>query len=352
MLKYTRHIFARLALLLLLGGSCTSVESKKSNDSFSAASVAFPKPTGNFPVGLRKLHFVAPNRNDPYLDIKMPRELMVNLYYPAQPVANQREAPYLDSPLLQFYQNGFRNAGLRPEVLEPIETGILLTPPVSELKPSYPLIIISPGGGVVPEFYMTLIRELVSHGIVVASINHTFNSAVSAFPDGTLKMIDPTGYERVKKIEAKGDNAQEFLIQTHVDDIDQTLSALKTIEVSQYLNFSRIGILGHSLGGRASTRFCSKFSICRAGVNMDGAITVPSNSLKKPFLFLAGKNTATAFRDIKSASTVIFENAEHMDFSDWRLLNSYLLKKHEQLNLFHTLNRVNTIVRDFFLKHL
>lgn len=414
--KMFKSITGTLLLLSSLTHvSCITTKSKQTEEAAVPSKYAsLPEPTGHFLIGMKKVYLVDSQRNDPYLEKinkKAPRELMVNIYYPVDRTTDKKEVPYLDDAMLKFFQREFKKDGLNPEALNPlnIKTHLKSDAPISRAKHKFPLIILSPGGGVVPEFYLTLTRELISHGFVVASINHTYMSQIAIFPDGSQKkFMFEEGSELRKMMKTNGEDNQNFLIKNNSDDIAQTLEGLKTVDLSEHIDFSKVGMLGHSLGGMAITYSCPNTSICRAAVNMDGPLYGGpsgilhagklSGNLNKPFLFLIGKFIAhsiptkndPSYKDKevlealnkldpslspeeyyefvkerregrihkaiklmgKTAKLMVFEDAEHMAFSDWRLINSYLLKSNEKADLVQMMTQLNTIVREFFIKHL
>ena len=396
-----------IILLSILSSSCASRGSMSS--SRAEGPISLPSPTGPFFIGLRKYHFKDLNRKDPYLDGKVARDLMINLYYPADRSSNCEEEPYLESRMLSFYRDEMvPKSELNSEVLNQISTEVLREPEFSKTKQLYPVIILSPGSGMVPEFYLSIIRELVSQGFVVAAINHTYNAQISVFPDNSVKLRSSIGNEYFQKIRSNGGDAEGALIKSDSDDLSQTLEALHNIDQSRHLDFSKIGMLGHSLGGMAVTHACPNSPLCRAAINMDGPLLGARSNLlhegdldgdlKKPFLFLSGKMIASIspkkedanYRDKdlldtlfkldptlsleeyyqftkdrtqgrilkaikkmgKNSSLLVFRNADHMSFSDWNLINSSRLNGMEKVELFQFMKQMNSILTNFFKHHL
>lgn len=61
-----------------------------------------PRPTGPFPVGVRRRHLVNHDRPDPWHP-SAPRELMISIWYPARDDPRHRRAPYLDPLVAEAY---------------------------------------------------------------------------------------------------------------------------------------------------------------------------------------------------------------------------------------------------------
>lgn len=394
-------------ILLFVSASylgCSTLPSPKPNQ--AKDDLSMPQALGQFSVGLKKYHFIDPDRRDPILDNQVPRELMVNLYYPADGSTKGVKVPYLNEAMIKFYNDRLPNERHIFKSLSDISTEIFDSPPISGSKESYPIIIFSPGSGVPPEFYSVFIKELVSHGFIVAGINHTYISFVSIFPNGTIKSGD-AGNEFRKKLSMNGEDAQGNAIKVVSDDIAQSLDALKQSDMKEHIDFSQLGMMGHSLGGMGVTYQCLNQPSCRAGVNMDGPLLgaasgilhagVLTGDLNKPFLFFVGsmivdvvppvvstdyKNkkmldaisvldpllsleefwgsmrdrwrgriVRAAKRMGKQTSLISFNNAEHMSFSDWAIIDSHLGIAHKadqpQMML-----KISAIMRNFFNKYL
>lgn len=370
--------------------------------------VSFPKPSGDFQIGFKKYFFKNPNRQDPFIEEKSPREITVNLYYPADGI-NASEVPYINKKLLKYFQSEFKNNGLDQNVLSLLRTGIYEETKISKRKDQYPLIILSHGSGGTPEFYTILIKELVSHGFIVAAINHTYNSYAALLSDNSIKFNSDVFNQFLQRLQLQGLDFYGVVTKTSVDDIQQTIDGLKNSDLNKFINFKKIGMVGHSIGGMAVSYACPNFSECTCGVNLDGPLLGGpksplrtgnlSGNLLKPFLFLIGNyitnvvpnqndpkyknktileaiyklNAPMSLEEYyqfnfdryynrlvravnkmgKNTTVVTFDHADHMAFSDYRLLNSYLLKTDkEKDDERRTIMQMNTILLNFFSKHL
>ena len=63
-----------------------------------------------------------------------------------------------------------------------------------------------------------------------------------------------------------------------------------------HLDMTRVGILGHSLGGAVAAQFCHEDARCKAGINIDGAPhgSVVQAGLRQPFMFLLSDHGAAS----------------------------------------------------------
>ena len=151
-----------------------------------------------------------------------------------------------------------------------------------------------------------MIEGLVSHGYVVASIEHTYEVNAVAFPDGRVVALSPISWgiygpqpsgisdeEASRKAiawEKKRDDvwaADISFVVNQVEKLDHDSGSLFTGK----LDLTHVGAFGHSLGGRAVGRACQLDRRITACVNMDGApddgayLNYPgAKSLTQPFL--------------------------------------------------------------------
>lgn len=374
-------------------------------NAFAETVLNFPKTTGLYAIGLKQYQFKDPKRQDPFLNEKHSRDLIVNVYYPAKLSSSQVYAPYLDKKIVAAYQEDLAKEGYKSDLLKEKLSNALIDASIADEQSSYPMVLFSPGSGVLPEFYSVFIDELVSRGWVVAAINHTYISMVSLFPDGTMTNMTPSVNLR-KNLHFAGEDTQGTMIKIVADDIKQTLDALKNIDLAKNIDFQSVSMIGHSLGGMAVTYACLHEAACRAGINMDGPLFgAPSSvlhagdldgDLTKPFLFIVGKMilnsqpdkaeiakqkdllealhnlhgiwSAEEFYAIqqerlqgrilkaiqkmgKNAEIVRLEKTEHMSFSDWAVLESALAAKPKSSDQAQYLVEIRTLLVHFLEKN-
>lgn len=137
--------------------------------------LALPEPTGEYKVGTIEMHLVDDNRKDPWVK-KAKRELMISLWYPAKAESNKKTV-YMQPNAAKIYD----------EIEIPtigVDTGLIDISGISTNawegasiligEEPWPVILYSPGAGVPRNFGTTLVEELVSHGYVVITVDHTY----------------------------------------------------------------------------------------------------------------------------------------------------------------------------------
>jgi len=215
---------------------------------------------------------------------------------------------------------------------------------------------------------------LASSVFIVVATNHPPDSLISVFPDGHELKFTPywpaEGDRRTQGV-AIGKFAEEVLVK----DVRFVLDQLQEMNSQDHfwrghLNLSRIGIVGHSMGGTTAALATSEEPRILAGVNLDGSTYPGMNAdvrpipVHKPFLFLATEEHAageTRAREyIGSESNtyyVVVARADHMSFTDAGLISSRFKRDvkpddaaFEQARLTSILTR--SLVEEFFTKYL
>ena len=129
---------------------------------------------------------------------------------------------------------------------------------------TYPLILFSHGATGIKSSNQSLFRELASHGYVVSSIDHPYHSLYTTSADGHTTWIDLGYLQELKAEDARSDKQQSYVdyqkwMKLRTADInfvlDYTLAAAKKADaapVYKRIDPTKIGVMGHSLGGSAA----------------------------------------------------------------------------------------------------
>ncbi len=316
-----------------------------------------PAVTGPYAIGTRTFHLIDESRGEIYTDDPADkREIMVQVWYPAEQDAQGEPAVYFEDldvmgPVVA------ERLGLPTYLLDHVNLANLDAQkdvPVLTANAPYPVLLFSHGLRSVRAQNTAMVRELVSHGFVVATIDHTYGNALVVFPDGRTALYDPD----VLSGEGEPPHTSNTLVGVWAEDMSAVLDQLTTWnETPEHgfgsrLDLSRVGALGHSTGGGAAVEFCGVDERCRAGVGLDAWLVPVSEEivaagLRQPFLFLradqweyedAEQNDAYAEALLGGMSETGYlatiEGAVHYDFSDLPLFSPLT----EQLNLSSDMN--------------
>lgn len=126
---------------------------------------------------------------------------------------------------------------------------------------TYPLVIFSPGGFGVRSSNESLFNELASHGYVVGSIDHTYQSLYTTDVYGNTILINSGYMNEVNAENARANRQQSYELYQkwmgiRTGDInfviDHILAEAKNNDadiVYKLVDRAKIGVMGHSLGG-------------------------------------------------------------------------------------------------------
>lgn len=289
-----------------------------------------PQPDGPHAVGTRTLLLADKARK---------RDLLVTVWFPAE--GGSSLAPYMDRRTAEELakewqlQSGFEQ-GIRTHAWGDARI---------EKGGPFPVVLLEHGSGVVPAVYTVLAEGLASHGYIVAATNHPPDSLIAAYPDG--HEIKSTPYWPVDADrQTQGIAIGEFADAVLVADVRFVLDELHELNSHDEfwrgsLDFSRVGIVGHSMGGTTAALATLKDKRIRAGVNLDGSTYPGMNAdvrpipLNKPLLFMVTQehadNPATQVREYVGAKSrsyyVVVAGNDHMSFTDVRLVQNRFSRK-------------------------
>ena len=381
--RYTGALIL-LGILLLIAGLCWLLKRKKasgavkkgrviSSAALSVLMIGFAlvpafvftnynglKTTGSYPVREAEAVLVDESRTDPFSNDGSPREVAVHLYYP-------------------------------------------------DAEGSFPLIVFSHGAfGYYQSNYSTY-AELVSHGYVVAALDHPHHAFFTKNAQGKTVLvdfgflsdaIDVSNGEKTLDEEFELSRAwmelrtgdMNFALDTlkaaaangsldgswHTKHADAILSALSRADVD------RIGLMGHSMGGATAVSLGRTRDDVDAVIVLDGTMLDELTGIENgtfryneepypvPVLDFGKKSDYSETEQAKDGSDityvnkyvidhakdgkrVLFGNCGHMDFTDLPLFSPLLASMLGSEKIDHEafLNRMNSLVLnwfDFYLK--
>ena len=322
-----------------------------------------PKPSGPYAIGTKNLYFVDASRPESFTsDPDDHREIAVRVWYPAimpkdgKPVSLIENAPELGSIYSSY-------SPLPPTVfdsLSSIETHSYRGADILESSELFPVLLFSHAYWAGMTQSTVLMEELASHGYIVVSIGHAYETSHFLREDGSIKAFDPRNEEfRLRGLERKNTlDIQRRISETEdrqgletllgelsklrpktieslgiwADDISLVIDKLDEMNRASgffggKLDTARIGVLGHSFGGAASAQVCLTDKRCKAGINIDGLQLgeLIYKNLARPFMFvhhdnLEAKNkTPNRFffeRVDNTAYLLLIKGSRHLNFSD------------------------------------
>jgi predicted dienelactone hydrolase len=302
-------------------------------------------PTGHHRAGTVRLHLVDRARIDPTSPSPGPRELEVQLWYPASATRAFPTAPYLP-PLAAAHFLAANN--LPPDTVLPPTTGHVGAP-VDRQAGRFPVVLYSPGGGTDAALDTALVEDLVGHGYAVVTMDDTNESPEVEFPGGRLVVatfVPDTDARSVLAQQIRAADASFVLSQLAVLDHGGNPDAEHArlpAGLAGALDLARVAMFGWSLGGAASAQAMHDDPRIKAALNMDGKFWGPlaDQGVNRPFLLLTSsghtEQNDPSLATFLAASTgpklhLALANSQHATFTDAEELEPQLAA---QLGLTH-----------------
>lgn len=289
-----------------------------------------PAPTGPYYISFTQHVFEKITPNDPLAGTGT--SLVMTYYYPTLQPPNGT-TPYLDRVTAGLYETAFNaTAGSWAGLTAPMT---FQAPPLNA-STGKPTVFFSPGGGRNAALYSILLGDLVSHGYVVAAVDHPYEAPHLQFPYG-----GPSIYGLPVRFSFGAELATRVYASFRVPDIIfamQTFSALAR-QFGAPFNLTHFTVMGSSLGGAVAAEAVKAtvtdgengdISIL-GGVNLDGtlwgkpAAGGPEADVGRPFLQFASEGHSglsdKSWANFSDAQTGYFREiwvagSLHFDMSD------------------------------------
>lgn len=334
------------------------------------ATVPFPPLSGKLGVGTTRYEVTA-GFDDPYGASPAPRRVPVQAWYPA----DTHGGTPLPNPEDEI-REAFGELGI-PKFLvgEVTSNSVLDAPP----RPGrYPVLVFNHGYTSYQAQSTSLMEELASHGYVVLSVGHPYESLLVRYTDGSvIKMRKDlpaikTVVEGLKHLEEQVKEAEPLVVNARaarsapelrdamhalmkypsyaalvpvmelwVRDTRAVIDALGQLDegalaprLKGLVDAEHVGVFGHSMGGMVSGALAITDPRVKAAMSFDGAQLVPAGDtpyqLRAPTCFLYADTTkagdAVSTVDGMNDGLVVdgppgscgaeVRNSTHLDFSD------------------------------------
>ncbi|PIZ99575.1 MAG: hypothetical protein COX77_01135 [Candidatus Komeilibacteria bacterium CG_4_10_14_0_2_um_filter_37_10] len=321
--------------------------------------VNLPKPSGNYAVGTTFMTFSDINRPEVFTkDSTDHREFMSRIWYPVNLIVGNPMIYRKNISLIGSIESGgtpnfiFGHYNL-------IKTNSYLDIPISNQQSVYPVLVFSNGFLSSYDDYQILMEELASHGYIVFALNQPYESQSVVSSDGKIipfskehlknyqqgqktttplwqkfwTSIDENEKKEIAKQILNSDVFMNTVLHVRADDIQFMINEIEKFNLQQdnifYNKFdlSRLGILGHSMGGAVAGQVCLTDNRFKAGVNMDGFQWggVISGEIQQPFMTMysepfSGVNDFIINQFKNKLFLVTISGSKHMNFDDNQII--------------------------------
>ncbi len=235
--------------------------------------MSLPIPTGTYGVGRISYAFTDESRPETLSKTSgARRKIMVYVWYPAAPkvVKGMKKSSYLPGfdEVLPKLSSGDIKGMFRPSIFRGInllpETEVVEGAPIAPGKQQFPLLLFSHGWGNPTFLYTAELEDIVSHGYIVAAVEHPYDTVYTRFPDGDVTYFAQDRFDKETKKPNGLSNYAKERVEIMGDDNKFALTAIlkyakiRNLHAPFYkrVNEHQIGAFGHSIGGLASARTC------------------------------------------------------------------------------------------------
>ncbi|MBQ7614783.1 MAG: dienelactone hydrolase family protein [Butyrivibrio sp.] len=271
---------------------------------------------------------------------------------------------------------------------------------------SLPLVIFSHGAFGYYQSNTSTYRELASNGYVVVSLDHPYHSFYTKDSSGKTITVDPTFIQTAMSVgnDPEAEYTEEEIyeitsewMQLRMDDMNFVIDTLKEAaegnygdswyfgkdkkeeleEVMSLVDASKIGLMGHSLGGATAVTVGRRTDVS-AAVDLDGTMlgeelgvengmpVINSEPYTTPLLCITNEPhhmeaTEAGKLSYSYANNVILNNAdegfetyvagsEHMNFTDLPMFSPFLsgLLGSGSVDAGYCIDTMNALILDFF----
>jgi predicted dienelactone hydrolase len=355
--KLMLGMYVAIFSTMTLWGSIAQAQSEKVDQkSNNTTPIAYnlPKPKGPYNIGTTELHLVDPDRRDFWVKNKN-REIMISIWYPAQKNYKGKRAPYMHPKAAAITDKNIApSLGVKLGQIDwaNFKTNAWLLAPIEKNMGNRPVILYSPGTGVPRTAATTQVEELVSHGYVVVTMDHTYETDAVEFPNDRVEvqhLPEPSVQRTRDALKVREQDIRFVLDQLHIlkngGNPDAEHRKLPN-GLGQMLDLSKIGMFGHSAGGINTADVMYVDKRIDAGINLDGSVNEhikesimsPSNrGLKQPFMLMGAPDFDTHLTDLGWKSfwehstgwkrDLNISTGSHFTFTDHELILPYLDEK-------------------------
>jgi dienelactone hydrolase len=282
-----------------------------------------PVPTGRNTVGTRSMRLVDTNREDPFLENGIKRELMVRFWYPASLDQECKLADYTPPAVWSYFSQ------LMNLPLPAVTTNSCQNARIAD--GAHPVVVFSHGYTGTFTDYTYIFEDLASRGYVVASVDHTYEATAVEFPDG--RFVHSGFGSHLGKTVLEDEPSLSFALSVRLDDLKFVATELGRLNITAQspfagrLDTSRMAVAGHSMGGLAATLAVERDSRFKAGVILDvhdGYVPADVVGSTRTPVFILGsgrerwtENECKLWNNLHgSRFAVNFVGAEHLTPSD------------------------------------
>ncbi len=235
---------------------------------------SLPTPSGSYGIGRVSYELTDPSRPEPLSSSpNARRKMMAYVWYPIdrRTAQGKAAAPYL--PDFDEVKSRLR-AGDIADMFRPAVYGGTASLPKTDVVENavmptggrkFPLLLFAHGWGNPAFLYTAELEDIVSHGYVIAAIDHPYDTTFTRFPDGDVTLFAQERFNRETAKQPHGlSTYSKERVEVMANDNQYALTQLlKYADTRSFgapfyarIDSAKIGAFGHSIGGLTAARTC------------------------------------------------------------------------------------------------
>lgn len=330
--------------------------------------IDLPETTGQFAVGTKYILLTDTSRVELFeLSGEVKRNIPIQVFYPVNNNYSGDRVPYFENASevsrLWTEANGFNSLPFLWNHLGQVKTNSIFEAPIAKNDDSYPVIIFGHGYWQFNGFNTIICEELASHGYVVLSLTHEYETGLAVYPNGDLISFSMGNEEFQRRAEEHRTNNLGVILKeihetedstqhpalwqrfydmmplnmlsnnTWVDDILFVIDNLHYLSANYFegqLDTNSIGTTGFSFGGAVAGLATLRDERIGACVSLDGFQYghLESRNFECPMMFMlseghGGQEEYFVDRAEAPAYSLEIKGTLHTNFNDIAFLAEY-----------------------------
>ncbi|KAF2790321.1 PAF acetylhydrolase family protein [Melanomma pulvis-pyrius CBS 109.77] len=262
---------------------------------YTQAQLLIPAPKGQYAVGQNTIKLVDTSRTDPYDPSHGHRAVMTSLFYPVPKRSCTQicPVPYMPPVTASYIDASVAALGIPNGTFESIrmQACCSVAPKAKKDITKVPVILFSGGLQGTRLLYSALAQTLASAGYAVITMDHTYETSIVEFPDGTIipglndTNFDPEVPGLLDSVLAiRAADARFVLTQMGLKSVVQKL--IPGAACGFNVKNGNAAFYGHSFGGATAIAALMHDSRLAAAINLDGMQFGNLTDTKKPALLV------------------------------------------------------------------
>ncbi|UZP41731.1 hypothetical protein NXS19_009547 [Fusarium pseudograminearum] len=234
-----------------------------------------PSPPGPYHVAVKNMELVDQSRIDHFApEPNTKRRIMVSVYLPieAHHRCKAQVVPYMPPLTAGVFGSLGASLGIPNGTIESFNMEFCdlstIKPKKGHRSKEFQVAIFSPGAQGTRLVYGAMARSLASMGYIILTLDHTYETLVVEFPDGSAAYATTGNTSTLVMLEARTKDVSFLISQLS----NRTLTNNLFAHFPGTFNPDKVAVYGHSFGGSTAAVTVQHDHRVLGGLNLDGPI--------------------------------------------------------------------------------